>query len=63
MSHRQVAGILGKPIPGWTVKKQHRGVTVEAWYYRTTVGGVAGVYFRDGEVFAAESNSDAPLGL
>jgi hypothetical protein len=63
MSHRQVAGILGKPIPGWTVKKRHRGLTVEAWYYRTTAGGIAGVYFRDGEVFAAESNSDAPLGL
>ncbi len=63
MSHRQVAGILGKPIPGWTVKKRHRGLTVEAWYYRTTAGGIAGVYFRDGQVFAAESNSDAPLGL
>jgi hypothetical protein len=63
MSHREVAGILGKPIPGWTLKKQHRGLTVEAWYYRTTAGGIAGVYFRDGEVFAAESNSDAPLGL
>lgn len=63
MSHRQVAGILGKPIPGWTVKTRHRGLTVEAWYYRTTAGGIAGIYFRDGEVFAAESNSDAPLGL
>jgi tetratricopeptide (TPR) repeat protein len=63
MSHRDVAGILGKPIPGWTVKTRHRGLTVEAWYYRTTTGGIAGVYFRDGEVFAAESNSDAPLGL
>lgn len=63
MSHREVAGILGKPIPGWSLKKQHRGLVVEAWYYRTTTGGIAGVYFRDGEVFAAESNSDAPLGL
>jgi hypothetical protein len=63
MSHRDVAAILGKPIPGWTVKRRHRGLTVEAWYYRTTAGGIAGVYFRDGEVFAAESNSDAPLGL
>ena len=63
MSHRQVAGLLGKPIPGWTVKNTRRGTALEAWYYRTTSGGVAGVYFRDGEVFAAETNSDAPLGL
>ncbi|HUP49140.1 MAG TPA: hypothetical protein VNA04_10165 [Thermoanaerobaculia bacterium] len=63
MSHRDVAGLLGKPIPGWTVKKRARGATVEAWYYRTTAGGVAGVYFRDGEVFAAETNSEAPSGL
>ena len=63
MSHRQVAGLLGKPVPGWTVKNRRRGTALEAWYYRTTSGGVAGVYFRDGEVFAAETNSDAPLGL
>ena len=63
MSHRQVAGLLGKPIPGWTVKHPRRGTALEAWYYRTTSGGLAGVYFRDGEVFAAETNSDAPLGL
>ena len=63
MSHRDVAGLLGKPIPGWSLKKEHRDVTVEAWYYRTTAGGIAGVYFRDGEVIAAELNSEAPLGL
>lgn len=63
MSPRQVAGILGKPVPGWTAKSRRRGTSVEAWYYRTTSGGIAGVYFRDGEVFAAETNSDAPLGL
>lgn len=63
MSHRDVAGILGKPIPGWTLKKNHRDLTVEAWYYRTTAGGIAGVYFRQGKVFAAELNSELPLGL
>ena len=63
MSHRDVAGILGKPIPGWTVRKHHRDLTVEAWYYRTTAGGIAGVYFRQGKVFAAELNSELPLGL
>jgi hypothetical protein len=63
MSHRDVAALLGKPIPGWTVKRRHRGIAVEAWYYRTTAGGIAGIYFRDGEVFAAEANSEAPIGL
>lgn len=63
MSRREVAGILGKPSPGWTTKRDRRGKTFEAWYYRTTSGGIAGVYFRDGEVFAAEANSHAPLGL
>jgi hypothetical protein len=61
MSQREVAGILGKPIPGWTVRSERRDSTVEAWYYRKTGGGVAGVYFRDGELFAAEENSQAKL--
>jgi tetratricopeptide (TPR) repeat protein len=59
MSQRRVAQILGKPIPGWTKKNERRDV--EAWYYRKTDGGVAGVYFRDGELFAAEENSHAKL--
>ena len=63
MSHRQVAQILGKPIPGWTVTHRRRETVTEAWYYRTTVGGLAGVYFRDGKVFAAEENSQARFGL
>ena len=64
MSQRDVATILGKPIPGWKVKTENRDPAIEAWYYRTTEGGVAGVYFRDGELFAAEQNSHekvAPL--
>ncbi|HVS30476.1 MAG TPA: tetratricopeptide repeat protein [Thermoanaerobaculia bacterium] len=63
MSHRQVAQILGKPVPGWTVEKNRAGAVTEAWYYRTTSGGVAGVYFREGKVFAAEENSQAKIGL
>ena len=63
MSHRQVANILGKPVPGWTVKNKRRAATIEAWYYRTTSGGLAGVYFRDGKVFAAEENSHARVGM
>ena len=63
MTRRQVAQILGKPVPGWTVEKNRPGALTEAWYYRTTSGGVAGVYFREGKVFAAEENSQAKLGL
>lgn len=62
MSHRQVAQILGKPIPGWIVKKKSGGADMEAWYYRTTKGSLAAVYFREGDVIAAEEDSGAPLG-
>jgi tetratricopeptide (TPR) repeat protein len=61
MSQRQVAHLLGKPIPGWTVRNERRDAVVDAWYYRKTDGGIAGVYFRDGELFAAEENSHAKL--
>ncbi|HEX8620187.1 MAG TPA: hypothetical protein VF911_21590 [Thermoanaerobaculia bacterium] len=61
MSHRQVANILGKPMPGWSVKQRRAGTTFEAWYYRTRGGEVAAVYFRDGEVLAAEERSSARL--
>lgn len=62
MSRREVASILGKPLPGWT-KKQKRGeASFEAWYYRTRGGSVAAVYFRNGRVLAAEETSDARLG-
>ena len=59
MSHREVATLLGKPIPGWQLEKRRREATVEAWYYRTPGGGVAAVYFLDGKVFAAEAESHA----
>jgi tetratricopeptide (TPR) repeat protein len=64
MSQHDVAQLLGKPIPGWKAKSERRDPAIEAWYYRTQEGGVAGVYFRDGELFAAEENSHekvAPL--
>lgn len=61
MSQHDVAQLLGKPIPGWKVKTENRDPAIEAWYYRTTEGGVAGVYFRDGELFAAEENSHEKL--
>lgn len=63
MSRKQVAHLLGKPIPGWTVTNERPSATIEAWYYRTTTGGLAAVYFRDGDVFAAEEKSQARVGL
>jgi hypothetical protein len=61
MSQKDVAKILGKPIPGWIVRTERRESVIESWYYRTNDGHVAGVYFRDGELFAAEENSQARL--
>jgi len=61
MSQREVTRILGKPIPGWTARTRRPDCTIEAWYYRTTERGVAGVYFRDGTLFAAEENSHSKL--
>jgi hypothetical protein len=61
MSQRDVAHLLGKPIPGWQVRNERPDTTIESWYYRRIGGGVAGVYFRDGVLFAAEENSQAKL--
>ena len=63
MSQRDVARVLGRPIPGWTAIKDRPAATIEAWYYRTTDGGVAAIYFREGRVFAAEEKSDARVNL
>ncbi len=49
-------------MPGWRVKIERAETSFEAWYYRTSGGGVAAVYFRDGKVFAAEESSHAKLG-
>ncbi len=61
MSQHEVARILGKPIPGWSQRIERHDSVVDAWYYRRTDGNVAGVYFRDGQLFAAEENSQARL--
>jgi tetratricopeptide (TPR) repeat protein len=61
MSQHDVARLLGKPIPGWTETKERQDATIECWYYRTAGGGVAGVYFRDGVLFAAEEKSHEKL--
>ena len=61
MSQREVAKLLGKPLPGWTARRDRPAGRIEAWYYRTATGRVAGVYFRDGKLFAAEEQSDAKV--
>jgi hypothetical protein len=61
MSQHDVARLLGKPIPGWTITNDRPDSTIESWYYRRTGGGIAGVYFRDGVLFAAEENSQAKI--
>lgn len=61
MSQRDVAHLLGKPIPGWQVRNDRPDSTIESWYYRRTNGGIAGVYFRNGVLFAAEENSQAKV--
>lgn len=62
MSRREVAGVLGRPLPGWTRETKRNRTEFEAWYYPTRAGGVAAVYFREGRVLAAEENSSALLG-
>lgn len=62
MTEREVAQILGKPLPGWTSVNRRAAAKIEAWYYPTRSGGVAGVYFRQGKVFAAEESSNARVG-
>jgi hypothetical protein len=61
MSQSEVARLLGKPMPGWKVETHHHDTDLESWYYRTSDGGIAGVYFRDGELLAAEEKSEAKL--
>jgi hypothetical protein len=61
MTQREVAHILGKPLPGWTESVDRRPADIEAWYYRTTTGSIAAVYFRGGRVLAAEETSNAKM--
>lgn len=61
MSQHQVAQLLGKPIPGWTSKHERSDVVNESWYYRTSEGGIAGIYFRDGLLVAAEATAHEKL--
>lgn len=62
MTQAQVEERLGRPLPGWS-RSLVRGSTVtESWYYRSREGGVAGVFFRNGQLFAAEFDGPVRLG-
>lgn len=54
MSKVDVSERIGVPAPGWSRRLDRDGTTIESWYYRRRDGGVAGVFFRNGELFAAE---------
>jgi hypothetical protein len=61
MTQSEVASILGKPIPGWTVSIAREGSITDSWYYRRRDGGLAGVHFINGSLFAADERSEARL--
>lgn len=61
MSEKAVSQLLGKPMPGWKVTTDRGDVVIDSWYYRTKEGGIAGVHFRDGVLFAADANANAKL--
>lgn len=61
MREREVAAMLGRPMPGWSRKVRRRSATFEAWYYRTA-RGIAAVHFREGKVIVAEETSSARVG-
>lgn len=61
MRPQEVALLLGRPLPGWerTLRKGNKAVV--SWYYRRADGGVGGLFFVDGKLFAAEY--DKPVRL
>lgn len=54
MSRDEVLERLGHPLPGWSRSMRRGDSVVDSWYYRRPDGGVAGVFFKNGRVFAAE---------
>ncbi len=54
MSVDEVRESLGQPLPGWSRSLSRGESVIDSWYYRRPDGGVAGVYFRNGRLFAAE---------
>ena len=61
MTADEVRGLIGAPPEHWTRTMKSGGEPVEAWFYRRSGSGVAGVYFSRGKVFKTEFQSpDAP---
>ncbi|MFN2238051.1 MAG: hypothetical protein ABR524_01540 [Thermoanaerobaculia bacterium] len=54
MSQDDVSERIGVPAPGWSRRLERDETTIDSWYYPRSDGGVAGVFFRNGELFAAE---------
>lgn len=54
MSKDDVSERIGVPAPGWSRRLERDGTTIDSWYYPRSDGGVAGVFFRNGALFAAE---------
>ncbi|HSN69281.1 MAG TPA: hypothetical protein VLV48_08555 [Thermoanaerobaculia bacterium] len=54
MSRAEVLERLGHPLPGWSRSMRRGDSVVDSWYYRRPDGGVAGVFFKNGRLFAAE---------
>lgn len=61
MSEVDVRIRLGAPLPGWSRTMRRGNRTIHAWYYARPDGGVAGVFFDRGRLFAAEF--DGPVAL
>lgn len=54
MSPDEVRERLGQPLPGWSRSMRRGEAVIDSWYYRRRDGGVAGVFFQNGRLFAAE---------
>lgn len=57
----EVSQRIGTPVPGWQQSLQKGTRTVIGWYYPRRDGGISGVYFLDGKLFAAEYERAVPL--
>lgn len=61
MAPDEVREVLGQPLPGWSRSMRRGDSAIDSWYYRRRDGGVAGVYFRNGRLFAAECGAPVRL--
>jgi hypothetical protein len=61
MTEKEVASILGKPVPGWKLAIRRDDSITESWYYRRSNGGVVSVHFVRGRLIAADERSEAKL--